>query len=138
MQGGDTTSQARPVGLGERITFGMQEVHVHHTSRIAVLHSRRIHSVESLPLIIEPGESTFLLGSTRADLIHIQLVSHAGQIGLSIRSSVAAVVRQYRRSPRHRIVRVRAGRSSSAFLLVSEFRPIRGCAWKCPVVRPCC
>lgn len=36
------------------------------------------------------------------------------------------------------IVGVRAGRSSSAFLLVSEFRPVRGCAWKCPVVRPCC
>lgn len=36
------------------------------------------------------------------------------------------------------MVRVRAGRSSSAFLLVSEFRPVRGCAWKCPVVRPRC
>jgi len=36
------------------------------------------------------------------------------------------------------IVRVLAGRASPAFSLVSEFRPVRGCAWKCRAVRPCC
>ncbi len=57
----------------------------------------------------------------------------------SIDSSPAtAIVNEDRRGPCKHIVRVRAGRSSSAFLLVSEFRPVRGCAWKCPVVRPCC
>lgn len=52
--------------------------------------------------------------------------------------AAVAVVNEDRRGPRQHIVRVRAGRSSSAFLLVGEFRPVRGCAWKCPVVRPCC
>lgn len=39
---------------------------------------------------------------------------------------------------RQHIVRVRTGRGSPAFSLVSEFRPVRGRARKCPVVRPCC
>lgn len=58
---------------------------------------------------------------------------------LSVSSLLSAdVVDEYRCSPRQHIVRVRARRTSPAFSLVSEFRPVRGRTWKCPVVRPCC
>jgi hypothetical protein len=56
---------------------------------------------------------------------------------LTCRTSVAVVNEDWR-APRQHIVRVRAGRSSPAFSLVIEFRPVRGRAWKCRVVRPCC
>ncbi len=49
-----------------------------------------------------------------------------------------AIVYQYWGISRQHIVRVLAGRSSPAFSLVSEFRPVRGCVWKCPAVLPCC
>jgi hypothetical protein len=49
-----------------------------------------------------------------------------------------AVVNEDRSLARQHIVRVLAGRASPAFSLVSEFRPVRGCAWKCRVVRLCC
>ena len=49
-----------------------------------------------------------------------------------------AVVNEDRRGPRQHIVRVRAEVLSSASSLVSEFRPVRKCAWKCRVVRLCC
>lgn len=45
---------------------------------------------------------------------------------------------KYRRVPRQHIVRVRAGRSTPALSLVSEFRPVRGHAWRCRFVRPRC
>ena len=56
----------------------------------------------------------------------------------SRRDSASSVVHQHWRTTRQHIVRMRAGRTSPAFSLVSEFRPVRGCAWKCCVVRPCC
>ncbi len=54
------------------------------------------------------------------------------------RGFTATVVNQDWCGARQHIVRVLAGRSSPAFSLVSEFRHVRGRAWKFPVVRPCC
>lgn len=60
-------------------------------------------------------------------------------VRLCTRERVAvAVVNEYRRLARQHIVRVRAEVLSSAFFQVSGIRPVRGRAWKCRVVRPCC
>ncbi|WP_229866235.1 hypothetical protein [Streptomyces cavourensis] len=55
-----------------------------------------------------------------------------------VQTSSVAVMDKDRRGRRQHIVRVLAGRSSPAFSLVGEFWLVRGHAWKCPVVRPCC
>ncbi len=52
--------------------------------------------------------------------------------------SIAAVVDEDRCGACQHIVRVLAEVPSSAFLQVSAIRPVRGCVWKFPSVRPCC
>lgn len=61
-------------------------------------------------------------------------------ISVGIRSirPATTIVDEDRRGPRQHIVRVLAEVPSSAFSQVSGIRPVRGCAWKCLVVRPCC
>ncbi len=84
---------------------------------------------------------------TSEDVLHSLLVQKEGLVpeleALAApipegRNAPSTVVNQYRRRPRHHIVRVLAGRPSPAFSLVSEFRLVRRCAWKCRAVRPCC
>lgn len=73
----------------------------------------------------------------RIDFMHRHLIGSSTRINGKY-SGLVAVVHEDRRDPRQHIVRVLAGRASPAFSLVSEFRPVRTCAWKCRAVRPCC
>lgn len=68
----------------------------------------------------------------------IRVTLQCGRRGVAVREITVAVVNQNRSLARQHIVRVLAGQSSPAFSLVSEFRPVHRCAWKCRAVRPCC
>lgn len=85
--------------------------------------------ITALPLLNHSRTHHFLIFVWRHPASN---VSHSGTW---ITTSVA---NQNRRLACEHIIRVGAGRSSPAFSLVSEFRRVRGRAWKCRVVRLYC